>query len=402
MEIQISQMSRNLQIGAHRPVTSLDNVSEIFQRLDEMQSRNDAFLRDELARLSHKVDQLVQQNQQLQQFERNQELARKDGLQHNQQLPQFERYQELSRKYGLQQNQQLPQFERNQELARKDGLQQNQQLPQSERNQELVRRDGLQQNQQLPQFERNQEMVRTVLKWNQQLQQFEIKQGRIRTDWLPHNQQLPQFERHQERVIRDGLQQNQQLPQFVTDETLENERAVMQASMCGASSSVAKEEQLVNERAHLNNPTEAGQRYLLDIITDTQEAEMRDLSPPSEQSIEKTNLLIRYLKNNGGCSKKANLSLGTTDASSTGASSIAGSLKERYYNRGFSPELSSHRASSEEASSTEVSSKGASSKGASSKGASSKGASSKEASSKEASFKEASSKEASFKETSFK
>merc|ERR1719239_2102932 len=254
MEIQISQMSRNLQIGAHRPVTSLDNVSEIFQRLDEMQSRNDAFLRDELARLSHKVDQLVQQNQQLQQFERNQELARKDGLQHNQQLPQFERYQELSRKYGLQQNQQLPQFERNQELAR---------------------RDGLQQNQQLPQFERNPETVRIVLKWNQQLQQFERKQGRVRTD---------------------GLQQNQQLPQVVTDETLEDERAVMQASMCGASSSVAKQYQLVNERAHLNNPTEAGQRYLLDIITDTQEAEMRDLSPPSEQSIEKTNLLMRYLK----------------------------------------------------------------------------------------------------------
>merc|ERR1719239_1054736 len=147
MEVQISQMSRNLHIGAHRPVTSLDNISEIFQRLDEMQSRNEAVLRDELARLSHKVDQLVQQNQQLPQFERNQELVRRDGLQHNQQLTQFERNQELARRDGLQQNQQLPQFERYQELARKYGLQQNQQLPQFERNQELVRRDGLQQNQ---------------------------------------------------------------------------------------------------------------------------------------------------------------------------------------------------------------------------------------------------------------
>merc|ERR1719239_1820532 len=147
MEIQISQMSRNLQIGAHRPVTSLDNVSEIFQRLDEMQSRNDAFLRDELARLSHKVDQLVQQNQQLPQFERNQELVRRDGLQHNQQLTQFERNQELARRDGLQQNQQLPQFERNQGRVRTDGLQQNQQLPQVITDETLVRRDGLQQNQ---------------------------------------------------------------------------------------------------------------------------------------------------------------------------------------------------------------------------------------------------------------
>merc|ERR1719239_2031834 len=81
MEIQISQMSRNLQIGAHRPVTSLDNISEIYQRLDEMQSRNDAVLRDEFARLSHKVDQLVQphvgQNS-------------TSGLEQNQQLPQFD------------------------------------------------------------------------------------------------------------------------------------------------------------------------------------------------------------------------------------------------------------------------------------------------------------------------
>merc|ERR1719239_2061463 len=117
MEVQISQTSRNLQIGAHRPVTSLDNVSEISQRLDEMQSRNDAFLRDELARLSHKVDQLVHHNQQLPQFERNQELARKDGLQQNQQLPQFERNQESVR-IVLKWNQQLQQFERNQETVR--------------------------------------------------------------------------------------------------------------------------------------------------------------------------------------------------------------------------------------------------------------------------------------------